>query len=77
MNLIKSDHQLIYGSSMKISDNRSRLMNQETKRRADHASVIAEYRSNLINDHYNIHNQITQKIRNQRSTKLFIFLRNY
>ena len=48
MNLLKSDHHLIYGSSMKISDNRSRLMNQQTKRRGDHASVIAEYRSNLI-----------------------------
>jgi len=48
MNLLKFDHQLIFGSSMKISDNRSRLMNQQTKRRGDHASVIAEYRSNLI-----------------------------
>lgn len=48
MNLLKSDHHLIYGSSMNISDNRSRLMNQQTKRRGDHASVIASNRSNLI-----------------------------
>jgi len=55
LNLLKSDHHLIYGSSMNISDNRSRLMNQQSKRRADHVSVLrdlpyhfAEYRSNLI-----------------------------